>query len=55
MITRYRTLKRLALAPGLYDAAALLDETLQEGSQTGVDLTLTADAADEAEAMQQAA
>ena len=51
-ITRYGTLKRWALVLGLKDAAALLDETLQEESQTDEDLTTIADAAVNAEAMQ---
>ena len=51
-ITRYGTLKRWALVLGLEDAAALLDETLEEESQTDEDLTTIADAAVNAEAMQ---
>ena len=43
-ITRYGTLKRWATVLGLDDAAALLDETLQEESQTDEDLTAIADA-----------
>ena len=43
-ITRYGTLKRWALLLGMKDAAALLDETLQEESQTDEDLTTIADA-----------
>lgn len=54
-ITRYGTLKRWATVLGLDDAAALLDETLQEESQTDTDLTAIADAAINAEAMQAAA
>ena len=51
-ITRYGTLKRWALVLGLKGAAKLLDETLQEESQTDEDLTGIADAAVNAEAMQ---
>ncbi len=40
---------------GLDDAAALLDETLQEESQTDEDLTSIADAAVNADAMKTAA
>lgn len=54
-ITRYGTLKRWALVLGMDDAAKLLDETLQEESQTDTDLTAIADAAINAEAMQTAA
>jgi ferritin-like metal-binding protein YciE len=54
-ITRYGTLKRWANVLGLADAAALLDETLQEESQTDVDLTSIADAAVNAEALRSAA
>jgi len=54
-ITRYGTLKRWANVLGLADAAALLDETLQEESQTDVDLTSIADAAVNAEALRPAA
>ncbi len=43
-ITRYGTLKRWAQMLGLDDAVKLLDETLQEESQTDVDLTTLADA-----------
>ena len=50
-ITRYGTLKRWANVLGLKDAAKLLDETLQEESQTDEDLTTIADAAVNAEAM----
>ena len=53
-ITRYGTLKRWATVMGLNDAAALLDETLQEESQTDEDLTTIADAAVNAEALQTA-
>ncbi|WP_066624065.1 YciE/YciF ferroxidase family protein [Brevundimonas vesicularis] len=51
-ITRYGTLKRWANVLGLTDAVALLDETLQEESQTDEDLTTIADAAVNAEATQ---
>jgi ferritin-like metal-binding protein YciE len=54
-ITRYGTLKRWATVLGMDDAAKLLDETLQEESQTDEDLTAIADAAVNAEAMQKAA
>ena len=53
-ITRYGTLKRWAQVLGLKDAVKLLDETLQEESQTDEDLTAIADAAVKAEAMQPA-
>ncbi|HEY4586144.1 MAG TPA: ferritin-like domain-containing protein [Brevundimonas sp.] len=53
-ITRYGTLKRWAQVLGLKDAVKLLDETLQEESQTDEDLTAIADAAVNAEAMQPA-
>lgn len=43
-ITRYGTLKRWATVLGLDEAAELLDETLQEESQTDEDLTAIADA-----------
>ena len=43
-ITRYGTLKRWANELGMKDAAKLLDETLQEESQTDLDLTTIADA-----------
>jgi len=43
-ITRYGTLKRWAQILGMQDAAKLLDETLQEESQTDDDLTRLADA-----------
>ena len=49
-ITRYGTLKRWANVLGLKDAAKLLDETLQEESQTDEDLTTIADAAVNADA-----
>jgi ferritin-like metal-binding protein YciE len=42
-ITRYGTLKRWAQVMGLKDAVKLLDETLQEESQTDEDLTAIAD------------
>lgn len=54
-ITRYGTLKRWAEVMGLKDAVKLLDETLQEESQTDEDLTAIADAAINAEALQPAA
>lgn len=50
-ITRYGTLKRWAQVMGLMDAAKLLDETLQEESQTDEDLTTIADSAVNAEAL----
>lgn len=43
-ITRYGTLKRWAQVLGMKDAEKLLDETLQEESQTDDDLTGLADA-----------
>ncbi|HEX8484061.1 ferritin-like domain-containing protein [Sphingomonas sp.] len=43
-ITRYGTLKRWAKVLGMEDAAALLDQTLQEEAQTDEDLTTIADA-----------
>jgi ferritin-like metal-binding protein YciE len=51
-ITRYGTLKRWAALLGLDEAADLLDQTLQEESQTDEDLTKIADAAVNAEALQ---
>lgn len=54
-ITRYGTLKRWAQVMGLQDAVQLLDETLQEESQTDEDLTTIADAAVNAEALGSAA
>lgn len=54
-ITRYGTLKRWAEVMGLKGAVKLLDETLQEESQTDEDLTAIADAAINAEALQPAA
>lgn len=53
-ITRYGTLKRWAEVMGLKDAVKLLDETLQEESQTDEDLTAIADSAVNAEALQPA-
>ncbi|WP_415289152.1 ferritin-like domain-containing protein [Brevundimonas sp. S1H14] len=53
-ITRYGTLKRWAQVMGLKDAVKLLDETLQEESQTDEDLTAIADSAVNAEALQSA-
>ena len=53
-ITRYGTLKRGAQVMGLKDAVKLLDETLQEESQTDEDLTAIADSAVNAEALQSA-
>ena len=50
-ITRYGTLKRWALVLNMKDAAALLDETLKEESQTDEDLTGLADMAVNAEAL----
>ncbi|MDO9418755.1 YciE/YciF ferroxidase family protein [Pararhizobium sp.] len=44
-MTRYGTLKRWAETLGMKDAAALLDATLQEESQTDTDLTTLADMA----------
>ena len=54
-ITRYGTLKRWATVLGLKDAARLLDQTLEEESQTDEDLTTIADAAVNAEALRPAA
>lgn len=54
-ITRYGTLKRWANVLGLKDAVKLLDETLQEESQTDEDLTTIADASINQEAMRPAA
>ena len=42
-ITRYGTLKRWAEVMGMSEAALLLDETLQEASQTDEDLSALAD------------
>jgi len=53
-ITRYGTLKRWAQVMGLKDAVKLLDETLQEESQTDEDLTAIADSAVNAGALQPA-
>jgi ferritin-like metal-binding protein YciE len=50
-ITRYGTLKRWAEVLGMKDAVKLLDETLQEESQTDELLTGLADAAVNQEAM----
>jgi len=50
-ITRYVTLKRWALVLNMKEAAALLDETLKEESQTDEDLTSIADMAVNAEAL----
>jgi ferritin-like metal-binding protein YciE len=52
-ITRYGTLKRWAGVLGLEDAVRLLDETLQEESQTDEDLTAIADAEINEEALQE--
>lgn len=49
-ITRYGTLKRWAETLGLQDAANLLDQTLQEESQTDEDLTTLADTANKSAA-----
>ncbi len=54
-ITRYGTLKRWANVLGLKDAARLLEETLDEESQTDEDLTTIADAAVNADALRPAA
>ncbi len=54
VITRYGTPNRWAQVT-LKNAAALLDETLQEESQTDGDLTSIADAAVNAEALSSAA
>lgn len=53
-ITRYGTLKRWANVLKLDDAAKLLDETLQEESQTDEDLTTIADATVNADALEEA-
>jgi ferritin-like metal-binding protein YciE len=50
-ITRYGTMKRWAQVLGMNQAALLLDETLQEESQTDEDLTALADQYVNAEAM----
>jgi len=54
-ITRYGTLKRWAQVLGMDEAARLLDETLQQESQTDEDLTALADAAVNEEALRPAA
>jgi ferritin-like metal-binding protein YciE len=54
-ITRYGTLKRWATLLGFDDAAALLDETLQQESATDESLTALADAAANAKAQGAAA
>jgi len=54
-ITRYGTLRRWANVLGLKDAAGLLEETLNEESQTDEDLTSIADAAVNADAMKKSA
>ena len=54
-ITRYGTLKRWATVLDMKDAAKLLDQTLQEESQTDEDLTGIADATVNADAMKPAA
>jgi ferritin-like metal-binding protein YciE len=54
-ITRYGTLKRWAQVLGLDEAVKLLDETLQEESQTDEDLTTIADASINAAALKDAA
>ena len=54
-ITRYGTLKRWAALLGFNDAAALLDETLQQESATDESLTALADAAANAKAQGAAA
>ncbi len=54
-ITRYGTLKRWAQVLGLDEAVKLLDETLQEESQTDEDLTTIADARINAAALKDAA
>ena len=50
-ITRYGTLKRWAEVLGMKDAAALLDETLQEESETDEKLTALANSAANQEAL----
>jgi ferritin-like metal-binding protein YciE len=50
-ITRYGTLKRWAEVMGMSEAALLLDETLQEESQTDEDLSALADLKVNAEAL----
>lgn len=54
-ITRYGTLKRWAQVLGLDEAVKLLDETLQEESQTDEDLTKLADARVNDKALREAA
>ena len=54
-ITRYGTLKRWAEVMGMSEAALLLDETLQEESQTDEDLSALADLKVNAEALTNAA
>jgi ferritin-like metal-binding protein YciE len=54
-ITRYGTLKRWAEVMGMSEAALLLDETLQEESQTHEDLSALADLKVNAEALTNAA
>lgn len=54
-ITRYGTLKRWATVLGLDDAVKLLDETLEEESQTDEDLTSIADASINEAALRDAA
>lgn len=54
-ITRYGTLKRWAEVLGMDEAVRLLDETLQQESQTDEDLTALADAAVNEEALRPAA
>jgi ferritin-like metal-binding protein YciE len=53
-ITRYGTLKRWAEVMGMSEAALLLDETLQEESQTDEDLSMLADLKVNAEALKAA-
>ena len=50
-ITRYGTLKRWAEVLGMTDAAALLDETLQEEAETDETLSALADSAANQEAL----
>ncbi|TKT79024.1 ferritin-like domain-containing protein [Aquamicrobium sp. LC103] len=50
-ITRYGTLRRWAKELGMDDAAKLLDQTLQEESQTDTDLTKLAETAANQKAM----
>ena len=54
-ITRYGTLKRWATVLGLDEAVKLLDETLEEESQTDEDLTSIADASINEAALKDAA